>query len=456
MSYQFGRRGFLRGLAYGGAGVSLSGMMSGCVSFGGAYEDLTELRCTPLQKVRVGVIGLGMRGPGAVHHYSGLPGVEVTALCDLLPERAERQRNWLVQKKKPEPKVYAGREDSWKELCDSEDVDLVHITTPWLLHAPQGIYALKAGKHAVSEVPCAVTLDECWELVETVEKTRRHFMMLENCCYGENEMLALSLCRNGVLGELFHGEAAYNHDLRFLQFANLKEGGYHDYWRLEYNAKHTGNPYPTHGLGPVCQYMDINRGDRFEYLTSVSSDEFGLRDYAARKFGPDSAEAKRKYALGDMNNTIIRTAKGRTILVQHDTSNARPYTRLNLIQGTKGILSDYPLRVALEPDAERWMDEKKLAELKEKYAHPLWKKNGKAAIEHGGHGGMDYLLLRRLVYCLQNGQPLDISVYDSVLWCSLVELTEKSVRKRGASVDVPDFTRGAWKTAQPLGLVDVG
>jgi len=255
-----------------------------------------------------------------------------------------------------------------------------------------------------------------------------------------------------VLGDLVHGEGAYLHDLRDLKFS---ESGYQDMWRLNYSKQHTGNPYPMHGLGPICQYMGINRGDMFEYLTSVSSNQFGLTQFAAEKYGKESAQAKASYKLGDMNTTVIRTYRGRTIMVQHNTTSPRPYSRINTIMGTKGILSDYPLRVALEPKAHEWLGDADLAALKAKYIHPLWDKNGTAAKKAGGHGGMDYLLLLRLTYCLQNGLPLDISVYDSALWSSLVELTERSVQKRGASVDVPDFTRGGWKTTEPLGIVEV-
>lgn len=444
---QLERRSFLKGMALAGVGGLIRPGLAQ-----DAVDDLTELRCAPLAKIRVGVIGVGMRGPGAIGHYSKIPGVEVVAVSDLIESRAKRQRDRLVKMGKREPKVYAGTEEAWKGLCDSGEVDLVHITTPWKLHAPMSLYAMRAGKHAVVEVPAAVTVDECWDLVETCAKTRRHCMILENCCYGPNELFALSLCRNGVLGTLFHGECAYLHDLRKMQFDEENRGGYQGKWRLKFNQEHDGNPYPTHGLGPVCQYMDINRGDRFEYLTSVSSGEFGLTEYAAQRFGASSPEATTKYALGDMNTTVIRTARGRTIMVQHDTSNARPYSRINLIQGTKGVLSDYPLRVAL---GENWLKDEELAALKEKYMHPLWKNNGAAASRAGGHGGMDPLLLRRLCYCLQKGLPLDISVYDTALWSSLVELTEKSARNRGASIDVPDFTKGIWKTAKPLGLVDI-
>jgi len=453
MKTKLGRRDFLQQSVWMGAAAAMLGKPAESQAFGRQRAPAAMgLRCKPLAQVRVGVIGLGMRGPGAVHCYANLPGVTVTALSDLIQERAENQQKWLKSQNKPDATLYAGSEQAWKKLCESDNVDLVHVTTPWLLHTPMALYAMKCGKHVAVEVPAALTLDECWALVETSEKTGLHCMMLENCCYGENEMFAMMLCRKGVLGELVHGEGAYLHDLRDLKFS---ASGYQDMWRLKYSQAHTGNPYPMHGLGPICQYMDINRGDTFEYLTSVSSGEFGLTQFAIDTFGKNSPQAKDKYKLGDMNTTVIKTYRGRTIMVQHDTTSPRPYSRINTISGTKGILTDYPLRVALSPKSHGWMSDAELAELKAKYVHPLWDKNGETAKKSGGHGGMDYLLLLRLCYCLQNGLPLDISVYDTALWSSLVELTERSVLKRGASVDVPDFTRGGWKTAEPLGIVEV-
>jgi hypothetical protein len=450
-----GRRGFLARTAGVGAGVAMVNALGVRPAFGaplGGAATAIGLTAKPLSTVRVGVIGLGMRGPGAVHCYANLPGVVVTALGDLLMEKAEAQQKWLRDQKKPEAALYGGSEDAWKKMCESDKVDLIHLTTPWLLHTPMAVYAMKCGKHVAIEVPAAVTIDECWQLVETSEKTRCHCMMLENCCYGESEMFALMLCRKGVLGDLVHGEGAYIHDLRDLKFS---KSGYQGMWRLKYSMEHTGNPYPMHGMGPICQYMDINRGDCFEFLTSVSSGQFGMSRFAADKFGKNSEEAKQTYKLGDMNTTVIRTYRGRTIMVQHDTTSPRPYSRINTISGTKGVLSDYPLRVALSPKSHGWMSDAELAELKAKYVHPLWDKNGDAAKRSGGHGGMDYLLLLRLTHCLQKGLPLDISVYDTALWSSVVELSERSVLKRGASIDVPDFTRGGWKTTEPLGIVEV-
>ncbi len=454
MSTSLGRRAFLKQTLGAGAAVATVGSMTGCRTVLGGVPDMavSGLKCKPLERIRVGVIGLGARGPGAVHTYAGLPGVEVTALSDLFADRAQSQQKWLKEQGMPDTAVYAGSEHAWRKLCESDKVDLVHVTTPWLLHTPMALYAMRCGKHVAVEVPAAVTVDQCWELVETCEKTRQHCMMLENCCYGENEMFALMLCRKGILGELVHGEGAYLHDLASYKFS---KSGYQGMWRLNFSKDHTGNPYPMHGMGPICQYMDINRGDNFDYLTSVSSNQFGLTEFAVENLGTNSPEAKETYKLGDMNTTVIRTRRGRTIMVQHNTTNPRPYSRINTITGTKGTLTDYPLRVALAPKAHGWMSDAELAALKAKYVHPLWDKNGDTAKKAGGHGGMDYLLLLRLCYCLHNGLPLDISVYDTALWSSVVELSERSVLKRGASVDVPDFTRGGWKTAAPLGIVEV-
>ena len=449
------RREFLKAAAWAGGVMAALGQ-TGCASFpGGGGHTRTSMmgfRAEPLEKVRVGIIGVGSRGPGAVHRLSAIPNVEITAVSDLFEDRVDRQVKALADKGKPAPARYFGSKDEWKKLCESKEVDLVYICTPWLLHTPMAVYAMECGKHAATEVPAAVSTEQCWQLVDTAERTRRHCMMLENCCYGYNELLALNLCRKGVLGELVHGEAAYIHDLRD---PKLDKNAYQGQWRLEFSKQHNGNPYPTHGLGPVCQYMDINRGDRFEYLTSVSSGQFGLSLFAAEKYGKNSNEAKMPYKLGDMNTTIIKTYRGRTIMVQHDTTSARPYSRLNLISGTKGVLSDYPLRVAFSPKSHGWMDDKELAQLKAKYVHPLWDKNGESAKKMGGHGGMDFLMDLRLCHCLQNGLPLDIDVYDTALWSSLVELSERSVERNGASVKVPDFTRGGWKTADPLGIVTV-
>lgn len=452
------RRAFLEKLAgTGGAAAMLA--LQGCASFapwqGRRHASMMGFRAEPLEKVRVGLIGLGNRGSGAVKRLARIPGVEITALCDLYEDRVTKQQKLLTDGGKPQPKGYFGSPEAWRKLCESPDVDLVYICTPWLWHTPMCVYAMRCGKHAATEIPAAVTVEQCWQLVETSEATRRHCMMLENCCYGQNEMFALTLCRKGVLGELVHGEGAYIHEMRASKLREESEGGRQGRWRLEWAKQHTGNPYPCHGLGPICQYMNVNRGDRLDYLTSVSSAPFGLALATAEKYGPNSPEAKVAYRQGDMNTSVIRTRRGRTIMLQHDTTSPRPYSRINLISGTKGILADYPLRVALAPDTHAWMGEKELADLKAKHIHPLWDKSGDTAKKVGGHGGMDFLMDLRLIHCLQNGLPLDIDVYDAALWSSIVELSERSVLRDGNSVKIPDFTRGGWETAEPLGLVTV-
>lgn len=453
---EMNRRDFLRGTAWMGATAALSG----CVAHAAKMVDaggMTAFRAAPIETVRVGVVGLGMRGPGAVHRLASIPGVRVDALCDLYPERVAVQQKWLADNGKPAAREYSG-EEGWRDMCQS-DLDLVYVVTPWQLHAKIGLYAMECGKHTAIEVPAAMNLEECWALVETAERTGRHCMQLENCCYGEVEMLTLNLVRQGMLGELVHGEGAYIHDLRELNYMDPSLGSYQDYWRLRWNAAHTGNIYPTHGLLPIMQAMNINRGDRFDYLTCVASAQIGMDAYARVKFGEDSWQAKLHPAHGDMSTTVIRTVKGRTIMVQHDVTSPRPYTRINLVSGTMGILRDYPLQIALAAKpgegAHGWFDAAKTNEIREQYRHPLWKVAGELAVKMGGHGGMDFLMDLRLAYCLQNGLPLDMDVYDLAASCSLCEYCERSATNRGASQDVADFTRGGWQTAKPLGIESV-
>jgi hypothetical protein len=303
------------------------------------------------------------------------------------------------------------------------------------------------GKHAATEVPAAVTIDECWSLVETSEKLRKHCVMMENCCYGRTEMMVLNMVRKGMLGELIHGEAGYLHDLRGLKFTPRGEG----LWRTQHSIDRNGNLYPTHGLGPVAQCMNINRGDRFDYLVSMSSKSRGLNLFAAKKFGPDDPQATRKYALGDVNVSLIRTVNDCTIYLVHDCDTPRPYSRINLVQGTKGIFSGYPDRIHIEgrSPAHQWETIEKYLE---EFDHPLWKTQAERA-KGAGHGGMDYIEDYRLIECLLKGLPTDMDVYDAADWSVVSELTERSVADRSKPVDFPDFTRGRWKTREPLGIV---
>ena len=451
------RRDFLKGTAWMGATAALAGCATSGLKLVGAGGGMAGFKVDPIKTVRIGHVGLGMRGPGAVHRMASIPGVEVAALCDLYPERVAREQAWLKENGRPAAAEYSG-EEGWKAMCES-DIDLVYLTTPWQLHTPMALYAMEHGKHVAIEVPAAMNLEECWALVETAERTRRHCMQLENCCYGQVEMLTLNLIRQGGLGELVHAEGGYIHDLRELNYKDPAEGGYQGYWRLKWNRDHFGNPYPTHGLIPFMQDMNVNRGDRFDYLTCVSTDQIGMDAYAKATFGEDSWQAKLHPKCGDMSTTVLRTLKGKTVMIQHDVTTARPYSRINRITGTLGIVDDYPFRVAIAEKpgapAHAWMEEGPRSEFWKKYEHPLWKAAGELALKMGGHGGMDFLMDLRLAYCLQNGEPLDMDVYDLATSCSLCELSERSALNRGAPQDVPDFTRGGWKTAEPLGIVTV-
>jgi predicted dehydrogenase len=416
-------------------------------------KSVMGLRCEPLKTVRIGLIGLGMRGSEAVYRLIQVEGTQLVAIADVVG-KAVKDANKQVTDAGLKPAIaYTGEED-WKKICERDDIDLIYQCTPWLLHTPVAVYAMKHGKHAAIEVPAALTMDECWALVDTAEETQRHCMMLENCCYDFFELNTLNMARNGVFGEIMHAEGAYIHDLRWLKF--MQEGGYHNMWRLEYSKVHTGNPYPTHGLGPVAQIMGINRGDRFDYLTSISTSQVGMTAYAAEKFGAASSFATQAYKLGDMNTTVVRTVNGKTIMIQHNTTSPRPYNRIHLISGTKGMAAKYPVeQIALEPKGHEFLKKDDYDALMKKYEHPLATQIGEKAKKVGGHGGMDFIMDYRLMYCLRNGLPLDQDVYDAATWCSIVPLSEKSVLARGNSMDVPDFTRGAWKDAKPWPVVNI-
>ena len=433
-------------------------------------EHMLAFAADPIPVVRVGFIGVGDRGINAVARYTHLEGVEIKALSDMEPYNIDRAQRILSSRGLPAAEGYVGDENTWKQLCERDDIDLVYICTDWKNHTPMAVYAMEQGKHVAIEVPAATTLEECWQLVNTSEKTRKHCMMLENCCYDFFEMATLNMAQQGVFGEVVHVEGAYIHDLRQYQFAGrLEEGaeynpddkeaplpqldGYYDWWRLKFNTAHSGNPYPTHGLGPVCQILNIHRGDKMDFLVSVSSGQFGLTQFAKENFGPDSPEAQQEYLLGDMNVALVRTSKGKTIMIQHDVTSPRPYSRLHVVSGTKGFAQKYPAKqIALDPHAHSAMSQAAMDSILAVYEHPITREIGDVARKVGGHGGMDFIMDYRLIYCLQNGLPLDQDVYDAAEWSSLVALTEISVMNGGAPVEVPDFTRGNWQLLDGLNL----
>ena len=401
-----------------------------------------------LDIVRVGFIGLGQRGPGHVRNMSKMEGVEIKGLCDIRSESVQKVSKRL-EGSNHHPTLYSGGKDEWKKLCDNKNIDVVFIATPWDIHVPMALYAMEKGKHVFIEVPAAVTVEECWALVEASERTRKHCMMLENCCYDFFELLTLNMARQGYFGEIVHAEGAYIHSLLDL---NFKKDGYSDMWRLKDNMKRNGSLYPTHGLGPVCQVMDINRGDKLEYLVSMSSKDFSMADKAkelAEKDGFYKPFVKDTYR-GNMNTTTIRTNKGRTIMIQHDVSSPNVYSRIHKISGTKGSALKYPLpgRIAND-EKESWLSEEQLKMVEQKYQPAIVSKIGELAKEVGGHGGMDFLMDWRIIDCLRNGLPLDQDVYDAALWSAIAPLSEQSIANRSASVDIPDFTNGSWKTNKP-------
>jgi hypothetical protein len=458
------RRKFLRRFAIG-SGVLAAGLPS-FASVMGAGDDQVD-RSASLEKsgqrfnmcgyaapkidtVRIGLIGLGQRGSEAAERLSYIDGVEIVALCDKYPDRIAAAQCSLAKMQRPKAREYSG-EEGWKALCESNDIDLVYTPTPWQLHTPIAVYAMNNGKHAATEVPASKTIDECWQLVETSEKTKKHCMMLENCCYDFFELLTLNMARQGLFGEIIHAEGAYIHDLTKDWLFN--KNGYADMWRLKENIGRNGNLYPTHGLGPVSQCMNINRGDKYSHLVSMSTNDFTLNNKAKELAATDDffIPFTDKPYRGNMNTTIIRTEKGKTIMVQHDVSTLRPYSRIHLVSGTKGIAQKWPdpERIAF---GHSWIKKTELDDLYKKYSPPIVNHIGAIAKDVGGHGGMDFIMDWRLIDCLRNGLPLDQDVYDAAAWSCLVPLTQRSVAKKSVTVEVPDFTRGAWQTNKPVNL----
>lgn len=438
------RRTFLRNTAGAVVGASLVGSNTTAPV---EAEQAQPFAAPPIAEVRIGFVGVGGQGAAHVRNMLRVPGARVTAICDIVDERVKLMQKWVVEAGQPEPVGYSKGPRDFERLCETQDVDLIFNSTPWEWHVPVCSAAMKNGKHAAVEVPAAMTLDDCWQLVEHAEKYRKHCVMMENCNYGRSELLVLNMVRQGLFGEILHAEGGYMHDLRSVKFANRGEG----LWRRAWATKHNGNLYPTHGLGPVANCMDINRGDRFEYLVSMSGPSRGLQQWAQTNFPADSPQRAERYVLGDVNVSLIRTARGKTIVVSHDTNLPRPYSRINLVQGTRGLFQGYPDRVYVEGRSPQHQWEPVEA-YRSQYDHPLWTDLTSRA-EGAGHGGMDYLEDYRLIKCLREGLPTDMNVYDAASLSAVVQLSEQSNARRSGAVDFPDFTRGRWKSSPPLGIV---
>jgi hypothetical protein len=445
------RRRFIQRTAMGGAGLLIATdiLGSGPSSELSASEPKSANAAMTMigvpfearESVRLGIIGVGGRGSSLLGDLLAIEKVEVKAICDLVPEKVARAQKAVTNAGQPQPAGFSKGELDFKNLTEL-DLDIVYIATPWNWHVPMAITAMKNGKHAAVEVPASTTIQECWDLVNTSEATRKHCVILENCCYGSTEMMVLGMVRDGVFGEITHGEAAYLHDLRSILTSTEGEGQ----WRRFPHMQRNGNLYPTHGLGPVAHYLDIHRGDRFDYMVSVSSSEASLSAYVKANFAEGDPKRAEKYICGDMNTSIIKTLKGRTILLQHDVVNPRPYSRLNSISGTKGIFADYPARVFVDgekqADGSSREDWQNIDAFRDKYEHPLWKTTGELARKMGGHGGMDYIMNYRLMECLKRGLVPDINCYDAAAWSAPTPLSEASVAQNGAPQKFPDFTRG--------------
>jgi len=393
-----------------------------------------------LDQVRVAVFGIGSRGMGALRRLHRIEGVDIRAIVDLDAERLQLAQELLAETPH-QPQSYEGPEE-WKQVCEREDIDLVYICTPWSLHTPQAVGAMESDKHAAVEIPAAQTLEECWQLVETSERTRKHCFMLENVCYDFFEMMTLKMVREGFFGDIIHGEGAYIHD-RLDRIFNKELTT----WRLHENIGRHGSLYPMHGLGPIAKAMNLNAGDRMNTLVSISGNDFSMGPRADALAENDSfwTPYSGRDFRGNMNVTAIRTEQGRTIMLQHDTSSPRPYSRIHLISGTEGIARKYPLPARIATSHDGWLSEGEFAELEEQYTPEITRRVGEMARQVGGHGGMDTLMDWRLIDCLRNGLPLDMDVYDAALWSSVIPLSEWSVAQRSQPAEVPDFTRGAWR-----------
>ena len=446
------RRDVLKTIAVAGAGIGLAqlGVPSDAraepvrlidhADPSSAAVSMMHVKFEPRDIVRVAIVGTGLRGRSTLNELLGVGNVRIAALCDIVPAKVEQAK---AQMKKAghdyEPAVYTSGERDFETLCARDDIDIVYTATPWRWHVPVVVAAMKNGKHAATEVPAALSLEDCWTLVDTSEKTRRHCMMMENCCYGYNETMVLQMVKAGVFGELKHGAAAYNHDLRSILFETRDEG----LWRRAAHTQRNGNLYPTHGLGPVAWYLGINQGDRFDYMVSMSTPELGLTKWRKDHVPKDDPRWKERYVTGDLNSSLIRTAKGRTIRLEHNVSSPRPYSRINSIEGTNGLFEDYPPRIYIEGRGkdDAWAP---IDDYKAEFEHPWWKAQGQRAL-NGGHGGMDFIMAWRLVTCMREGLVPDMNVYDAAAWSAPGPLSERSVANGSAPMKFPDFTRGRWR-----------
>ena len=446
MSDHLDRRDLLK-LGAAGLGLAAVGSVLGCRDDGARRAPRRALGpapdesfyAPPMNVVRMGFVGVGLQGGAHVQNFLKIDGVEIKAICDIDVPRMEEVIGWVEADGRPRPAAYGRGETDFMRLCQTEKLDLVLTATPWEWHVPVCTSAMENDKHVATEVPAAYTIDDCWKLVEWAERHKKHCVMLENVNYGPTELLVLNMVRQGLFGEILHGEGGYLHDLRAIKFEDAHEG----LWRRAHSMQRNGNLYPTHGLGPIANCMNINRGDRFDHLVSMSGPSRGLQQWAEEHYPAGSPERQERYALGDINVSLIKTSNGRTIYLNHDTNLPRPYSRIHLVQGTKGIFQGYPNRVHIEgrSPAHEW---EPLEDYYQEFEHPLWRRLQEES-EGARHGGMDFVEDWRLIQCLHQGTPTDMNVYDAAALSAVTPLSEWSVAHGSQPIEFPDFTRGKWQ-----------
>ncbi|MBR9997557.1 MAG: Gfo/Idh/MocA family oxidoreductase [Cyclobacteriaceae bacterium] len=459
------RRDFLKKTGITGAGfvgVSLAACNSQPESsdpFPQTYRqkfNMSGYAAPKLDVVRIGIVGLGNRGTGTVRRLAGIEGVEIRALCDLEPDRVQRSAD-NIKHLGHKPDFYSGHEDEWKKMVERNDLDLIAIVTPWHLHTPMCVYAMENDKHAYTELPAATTMEECWQLVETSERTRKHCVQMSGSCMGGTAAVILNMAREGFFGELIHGEGCYIHTL--LEFYLFDKDMYHNMWRLKANIGKNGNLYPNHGIVPIMQLMDINYGDRMDYCCSISSDDFLMNKTAKRLAEEDDFwnEYVDRDFRGNMNVTTIKTVKGRTIVLNHDVTSPRPRGR-RLLSGTKALYHSSPDRISTDQNHTgwghyEWISDEEFNDLMEKYSPEMNKRFDEMTsqakqLDKSGHSYYETSPVDwRLIDCLRNGLPVDMDVYQAATSSALTPLSIWSVKNR-AFVNVPDFTDGAWQTNQ--------
>ena len=461
---KIGRRNFLKKTSLSAASLYMASTVAWTTEkenapSGGTY--MGDFAAPKLDTVRIAMIGVGARGSGHARQLASIEGTEIVAIADLYEDLVDRSvTNCVAAGNGRHQNIarYFGGDGDWKKMLAEVKPDAVFIATNWSNHAPMAIETMKQGAHAFVEVPIAVTLQDMWDIVDTSEQTQKHCMMMENVNYGREELLYLNLCRQGKIGEILHAEAAYIHELRFQMEEQERGTGS---WRTPHYANRNGNLYPTHGLGPVAQYMNLGRGeDQFNSLVSFSTPARGRKAYAEKNYAADHKWNALDYKGGDLNTSIVKTHLGRTIMIQWDETSPRPYSRHNLVQGTLGAIAGFPTRIALEGGVEgatdshhRWAQGEQLDAIYEQYEHPMYKRLGALATKMGGHGGMDFMMLYRAVECLRTGTPLDQNVYEGCLWSSVAPLSEASVAQGGMPQKFPDFTRDNWAQTKPLSIL---